>query len=117
MSVQILIIFDGRPVEVGGEQQHRSLRLRDSTPRVYNHIHISGPLSGNVWWYGVVFAMVGLRRCLSRRATMEDKIINKANEEGVSLGEEIVTATLTPSSTSVASFLAWNFPDALELLG
>ena len=86
MSVKVRDTLSGDRVEVGGDGK---VGLYVCGPTVYNHIHI-GNVRAPLFWdvvarylrsrgYGVTF--------VQNVTDVEDKIINKANEEGVSWKE------------------------------
>ncbi|QIN78063.1 cysteine--tRNA ligase [Rubrobacter marinus] len=103
MSVRIRDTLSGRLVEVG---ESGSVGLYVCGPTVYNHIHIGNARAPLFWdvvtrylrsrGYGVTF--------VQNITDVEDKIINKANEEGVSWQE--IVDRYTDS-----------FHERLELLG
>src|ERR687897_1790567 len=88
MSVLVRDTLSGRPVEIG---QHGKIGLYICGPTVYNHIHV-GNARAPLFWDVVVryLRSRGYDVTFVQNITdIEDKIINKANEEGVSW-EEIV---------------------------
>src|SRR5215204_5412190 len=88
MSVLVRDTLSGRPVEVG---ENGKIGLYICGPTVYNHIHI-GNARAPLFWDVVAryLRSRGYEVTLVQNITdIEDKIINKANEEGVSW-EEIV---------------------------
>ena len=88
MSVFVRDTLSGRPVEVG---ENGTVGLYICGPTVYNHIHI-GNARAPLFWDVVVryLRSRGYEVILVQNITdIEDKIINKANEEGISW-EEIV---------------------------
>src|ERR671917_121210 len=88
MSVLVRDTLSGRPVEVG---ENGKVGLYICGPTVYNDIHI-GNARAPLFWDVVVryLRSRGYEVTLVQNITdIEDKIINKANEEGVSW-EEIV---------------------------
>jgi cysteinyl-tRNA synthetase len=88
MSIQVRDNLSGRPVNVG---ENGSVGLYVCGPTVYNHIHI-GNARAPLFWDVVVryFRSRGYAVTFVQNITdIEDKIITKANEEGVSW-EEIV---------------------------
>ena len=95
--------LSGRPVEIG---ENGKIGLYICGPTVYNHIHV-GNARAPVFWDVVVryLRSRGYEVTLVQNITdIEDKIINKANEEGVSW-EEIVRRYTD------------SFHERLELLG
>jgi cysteinyl-tRNA synthetase len=103
MSVLVRDTLSGRPVEVG---ENGKIGLYICGPTVYNHIHI-GNARAPLFWDVVAryLRSRGYEVTLVQNITdIEDKIINKANEEGVSW-EEIVRRYTD------------SFHDRLELLG
>src|SRR5215207_10024006 len=103
MSVLVRDTLSGRPVEVGGNGK---IGLYICGPTVYNHIHI-GNARAPLFWDVVAryLRSRGYEVTLVQNITdIEDKIINKANEEGVSW-EEIVRRYTD------------SFHERLELLG
>src|SRR5829696_2635192 len=88
MSVLVRDTLSGRPVEVG---ENGKIGLYICGPTVYNHIHV-GNARAPLFWDVVAryLRSRGYEVTLVQNITdIEDKIINKANEEGVSW-EEIV---------------------------
>ena len=88
MSIQVWDNLSGRPVNVG---ENGRVGLYVCGPTVYNHIHI-GNARAPLFWDVVVqyLRSRGYAVTFVQNITdIEDKIINKANEEGVSW-EEIV---------------------------
>src|ERR687894_2615215 len=88
MSVLVRDTLSGRPVEVG---ENGKVVLYICGPTVYNDIHI-GNARAPLFWDVVVryLRSRGYEVTLVQNITdIDDKIINKANEEGVSW-EEIV---------------------------
>jgi cysteinyl-tRNA synthetase len=103
MSVQVRDTLSGRTVEVG---ESGKVGLYVCGPTVYNHIHI-GNARAPLFWDVVVryLRSRGYDVTFVQNITdIEDKIINKANEEGVSW-EEIVRRYTD------------SFHERLELLG
>jgi len=103
MSVQVRDTLSGQMVEVG---ESRRVGLYVCGPTVYNHIHIGNARAPLFW--DVVVRYLRSRRYdvtfVQNITDIEDKIINKANEEGVSW-EEIVRRYTD------------SFHERLELLG
>src|SRR5215210_1188366 len=103
MSVLVRDTLSGRPVEVG---ENGRVGLYVCGPTVYNHIHIGNARAPLFW--DVVVRYLRSRRYdvtfVQNITDIEDKIINKANEEGVSW-EEIVRRYTD------------SFHERLELLG
>jgi cysteinyl-tRNA synthetase len=88
MSIQVRDNLSGRPIKVG---EGGRIGLYVCGPTVYNHIHI-GNARAPLFWDVVVryLRSRGYDVTFVQNITdIEDKIINKANEEGVSW-EEIV---------------------------
>src|SRR5215208_1117678 len=103
MSVLVRDTLSGRPVEVG---ENGKIGLYICGPTVYNHIHV-GNARAPLFWDVVAryLRSRGYEVTLVQNITdIEDKIINKANEEGVSW-EEIVRRYTD------------SFHERLELLG
>src|SRR5919106_169836 len=103
MSVLVRDTLSGRPVEVG---ENGKIGLYICGPTVYNHIHV-GNARAPLFWDVVAryLRSRGYQVTLVQNITdIEDKIINKANEEGVSW-EEIVRRYTD------------SFHERLELLG
>ena len=103
MSVLVRDTLSGRPVEIG---ENGKIGLYICGPTVYNHIHV-GNARAPLFWDVVVryLRSRGYEVTLVQNITdIEDKIINKANEEGVSW-EEIVRRYTD------------SFHERLELLG
>ncbi|MDP8973144.1 MAG: cysteine--tRNA ligase [Actinomycetota bacterium] len=103
MSIQVRDNLSGHPVEVG---ENGRVGLYVCGPTVYNHIHI-GNARAPLFWDVVVryLRSRGYDVTFVQNITdIEDKIINKANEEGVSW-EEIVRRYTD------------SFHERLELLG
>ena len=108
MSVLVRDTLSGRPVEVG---ENGKVGLYVCGPTVYNDIHI-GNARAPVFWDVVVryLRSRGYEVTLVQNITdIEDKIINKANEEGVSW-EEIVRR-YTDSFHERLKLLGVNLPD------
>jgi cysteinyl-tRNA synthetase len=103
MSVQVRDTLSGRMVEVG---ESGWVGLYVCGPTVYNHIHIGNARAPLFW--DVVVRYLRSRgyevRLVQNITDIEDKIINKAHEEGVSW-EEIVRRYTN------------SFHERLELLG
>jgi cysteinyl-tRNA synthetase len=103
MSVQVRDNLSGRPVKVG---ESGRVGLYVCGPTVYNHIHIGNARAPLFW--DVVVRYLRSRdydvTFVQNITDIEDKIINKANEEGVSW-EEIVRRYTD------------SFHECLELLG
>src|ERR687894_2508922 len=108
MSVLVRDTLSGRPVEVG---QSGRVGLYVCGPTVYNHIHIGNARAPLFW--DVVVRYLKSRgyevRFVQNITDIEDKIINKANEEGVSW-EEIVHR-YTDSFHERLELLGVNLPD------
>ena len=103
MSVLVRDTLSGRPVEIG---ENGKIGLYICGPTVYNHIHV-GNARAPLFWDVVAryLRSRGYEVTLVQNITdIEDKIINKANEEGVSW-EEIVRRYTD------------SFHERLELLG
>ncbi len=108
MSLQIRDTLSGGLVEVG---ESGSVGLYVCGPTVYNHIHIGNARAPLFWdvvtrylrsrGYGVTF--------VQNITDVEDKIINKANEEGVSWQE--VVERYTDSFHERLELLGVNLPD------
>jgi cysteinyl-tRNA synthetase len=108
MSVQIRDTLSGRLVEVG---ESGNIGLYVCGPTVYNHIHIGNARAPLFWdvvvrylrsrGYGVTF--------VQNITDVEDKIINKANEEGVSWQE--IVDRYTDSFHERLELLGVNLPD------
>ena len=108
MSVLVRDTLSGRPVEVG---ENGKVGLYICGPTVYNDIHI-GNARAPLFWDVVVryLRSRGYEVTLVQNITdIEDKIINKANEEGVSW-EEIVRR-YTDSFHERLELLGVNLPD------
>ena len=108
MSVLVRDTLSGRPVEVG---ENGKVGLYVCGPTVYNDIHI-GNARAPLFWDVVVryLRSRGYEVTLVQNITdIEDKIINKANEEGVSW-EEIVRR-YTDSFHERLELLGVNLPD------
>jgi cysteinyl-tRNA synthetase len=108
MSVLVRDTLSGRPVEVG---ENGKVSLYICGPTVYNDIHI-GNARAPLFWDVVVryLRSRGYEVTLVQNITdIEDKIINKANEEGVSW-EEIVRR-YTDSFHERLELLGVNLPD------
>ena len=108
MSVLVRDTLSGRPVEVG---ENGKVGLYICGPTVYNDIHI-GNARAPLFWDVVVryLRSRGYEVTLVQNITdIEDKIINKANEEGVSW-EEIVRR-YTDSFYERLELLGVNLPD------
>jgi cysteinyl-tRNA synthetase len=108
MSVLVRDTLSGRPVEVG---ENGKVGLYICGPTVYNDIHI-GNARAPLFWDVVVryLRSRGYEVTLVQNITdIEDKIINKANEEGVSW-EEIVRR-YTDSFHERLELLGMNLPD------
>jgi cysteinyl-tRNA synthetase len=108
MSVQVRDNLSGRPVEVGASGR---VGLYVCGPTVYNHVHIGNARAPLFW--DVVVRYLRSRsyevRYVQNITDIEDKIINKANEEGVSW-EEIVRR-YTDSFHERLELLGVNLPD------
>src|SRR3954466_3983640 len=108
MSIQIQDTLSGRMVEVG---ENGRVGLYVCGPTVYNHIHIGNARAPLFW--DVVVRYLKHRgyevRFVQNITDIEDKIINKANEEGVSW-EEIVRR-YTDSFHERLKLLGVNLPD------
>src|SRR4028118_1963283 len=103
MSIQVRDNLSGRPIKVG---EGGKIGLHVCGPTVYNHIHI-GNARAPLFWDVVVryLRSRGYDVTFVQNVTdIEDKIINKANAEGVSWQE--IVARYTAS-----------FHERLELLG
>jgi cysteinyl-tRNA synthetase len=108
MSVLVRDTLSGRPIEVG---ENGKVGLYVCGPTVYNDIHI-GNARAPLFWDVVVryLRSRGYEVTLVQNITdIEDKIINKANEEGVSW-EEIVRR-YTDSFHERLELLGVNLPD------
>ncbi len=108
MSVLVRDTLSGRPVEVG---ENGKVGLYICGPTVYNDIHI-GNARAPLFWDVVTryLRSRGYEVTLVQNITdIEDKIINKANEEGVSW-EEIVRR-YTDSFHERLELLGVNLPD------
>src|SRR3712207_2381573 len=108
MSIQVRGNLSGRHVNVG---ENGRVGLYVCGPTVYNHIHI-GNARAPLFWDVVVryLRSRGYDVTLVQNITdIEDKIINKANEEGVSW-EEIVRR-YTDSFHERLKDLGVNLPD------
>jgi cysteinyl-tRNA synthetase len=108
MSLLVRDTLSGREVEVG---ENGRVGLYVCGPTVYNHIHI-GNARAPLFWDVVVryLRSRGYDVTLVQNITdIEDKIINKANEEGVSW-EEIVRR-YTDSFHERLKLLGVNLPD------
>ena len=108
MSVLVRDTLSGRPVEVG---ENGKIGLYICGPTVYNHIHIGNARAPLFW--DVVVRYLRSRGCevtlVQNITDIEDKIINKANEEGISW-EEIVRR-YTDSFHKRLELLGVNPPD------
>jgi cysteinyl-tRNA synthetase len=108
MSIQIQDTLSGRMVEVG---ENGRVGLYVCGPTVYNHIHIGNARAPLFW--DVVVRYLRHRgyevRFVQNITDIEDKIISKANEEGVSW-EEIV-CRYTDSFHERLELLGVNLPD------
>jgi cysteinyl-tRNA synthetase len=108
MSVLVRDTLSGRPVEIG---ENGKVGLYICGPTVYNDIHI-GNARAPLFWDVVVryLRSRGYEVTLVQNITdIEDKIINKANEEGV-FWEEIVRR-YTDSFHERLELLGVNLPD------
>ena len=108
MSVQVRDNLSGRMVEVG---ESGKVGLYVCGPTVYNHIHI-GNARAPLFWDVVVryLRSRGYEVTLVQNITdIEDKIINKANEEGVSWEE--VVRRYTDSFHERLKLLGIDLPD------
>src|SRR5919206_1523253 len=88
MSVNVRDALSGERVELG---QNGKIGLYVCGPTVYNHIHI-GNVRAPLFWDVVVKYLMSRGyevKFVQNITDIEDKIINKANEEGVSW-EEVV---------------------------
>src|SRR3954454_5143886 len=108
MSVHIHDTLSGQMVEVGEDGR---IGLYVCGPTVYNHIHIGNARAPLFW--DVIVRYLRHRgyevRFVQNITDIEDKIINKANEEGVSW-EEIVRR-YTDSFHERLKLLGVNLPD------
>src|SRR4028118_1582433 len=92
MSIQVRDNLSGRPIKVG---EGGKIGLHVCGPTVYNHIHI-GNARAPLFWDVVVryLRSRGYDVTFVQNITdIEDKIINKANAEGVSWQEIVARYT------------------------
>jgi cysteinyl-tRNA synthetase len=108
MSLLVRDVLSGRLVEVG---QDGKVGLYVCGPTVYNHIHI-GNARGPLFWDVVAryLRSRGYRVTFIQNITdIDDKIINRANEEGVSW--EQIVRRYTDSFHERLKMLGVGFPD------